>query len=94
VGVEALVRWRHPRQGLIPPDRFIPLAEQTGLIAPLTDWVLEVALRQSQAWAGDGLDLGVAVNLSMWNLHDAGLRRRWPACSGATTRPLGACAWS
>ena len=69
VGVEALVRWRHPLQGLIPPDRFIPLAEQTGLIRPLTLWVLEAALRQSRVWARDGLDLNIAVNLSTWDLH-------------------------
>ncbi len=73
VGVEALVRWRHPRLGLIPPDRFIPLAEQTGLIAPLTAWVLEAALRQAHTWAQGGWDLGVAVNLSMRNLHDPAL---------------------
>ncbi len=71
--VEALVRWRHPEHGLIPPDRFIPLAEQTGLIAPLTLWVLDTALRQSRRWRDVGLRLDVAVNLSMWNLHDPGL---------------------
>jgi len=69
-GVEALVRWPHPRQGLIPPDGFIPLAEETGLIAPLTHWVLDEALRQCHLWHGRGLDLGMAVNLSVWNLHD------------------------
>ena len=46
VGVEALLRWQHPRHGLLPPDRFLPLAEQTGLIDPLTDWVLDRALGQ------------------------------------------------
>ena len=74
-GAGALVRWRHPRLGLIPPDRFIPLAEQTGLIAPLTTWVLEAALRQAHTWARDGLELGGAVNLSMRNLHDPTLSR-------------------
>jgi len=71
--VEALVRWPHPVHGLIPPDRFIPLAEQTGLIAPLTEWVLGEAIRQSRAWQRAGLLLGVSVNLSMWNLHDRAL---------------------
>jgi len=72
-GVEALVRWPHPEHGLIPPDAFIPLAEQTGLIVPLTRWVLGEALRQCRVWRQAGLDLDVAVNLSMWNLRDAEL---------------------
>ncbi len=72
-GVEALVRWPHPVHGLIPPDQFIPLAEQTGLIASLTDWVLAEAIRQGRAWQRAGLLFGVSVNLSMWNLHDPAL---------------------
>ena len=75
-GVEALVRWPHPVHGLIPPDRFIPLAEQTGLIAPLTDWVLAEAIRQGREWQRAGLLLRVSVNLSMWNLHDPALPDR------------------
>ena len=82
--VEALVRWRHPVRGLVPPDQFIPLAEQTGLIRPLTKWVLTSAIRQCRGWQDAGMDLGVAVNLSMRNLHDpelveqiAGLLRHW-----------------
>ncbi len=71
--MEALVRWRHPEGNLLYPDQFIPLAEQTGLIAPLTQWVLEAALRQCREWRRAGRALGVEVNLSMWNLHDAGL---------------------
>ena len=71
--VEALVRWQHPTQGFIPPDQFIPLAEQTGLILPLTSWVVETALEQCRCWLDAGLDLAVAVNLSMWNLRDASL---------------------
>lgn len=69
-GVEALVRWQHPQHGLIPPDQFIPLAERTGLIKPLTLWVLNMALRQCQAWHHAGFDLMVAVNLSARNLQD------------------------
>jgi diguanylate cyclase (GGDEF)-like protein/PAS domain S-box-containing protein/excisionase family DNA binding protein len=69
-GVEALVRWQHPQYGLIPPDQFICLAEQTGLIAPLTRWVLEAALRQCRRWQRRGLPLALAVNLSMWDVHD------------------------
>jgi diguanylate cyclase (GGDEF)-like protein len=71
--VEALIRWQHPTHGFIPPDQFIPLAEQTGLITPLTHWVLETAVQQCKRWLDAGLDLGVAVNLSMWNLRDVGL---------------------
>ncbi len=68
--VEALVRWDHPKHGLLAPDRFIPLAEQTGLIRPLARWVLEAALRESRRWYMAGQDISVAVNLSMRNLHD------------------------
>ena len=69
-GVEALVRWRHPQSGLRSPDEFIPLAEQTGLIKPLTSWVRNEALRQCDAWHQTGLDLTVAVNISASNLQD------------------------
>jgi diguanylate cyclase (GGDEF)-like protein len=69
-GVEALVRWQHPLRGVIPPDDFIGIAEQTGLIAPLTEWVLRTALAQCRLWLEDGLDLGVAVNISPRTLHD------------------------
>ncbi len=71
--VEALARWPHPRRGLLPPDQFIPLAEQAGLIGPLTRWVVEEALRQCGVWQRAGLPLGVNVNLSPLNLHDATL---------------------
>ena len=67
---EALVRWQHPRHGMLSPDLFIPIAEQTGLIRPLSRWVLDAALRQVNRWHQDGLELSVAVNLSMRNLHD------------------------
>ncbi len=70
VGVEALVRWPHPVHGLIPPDEFIPLAERTGLIGPLTHWVLERAIRQCRDWEQAGLLLKMAVNLSTRTLYD------------------------
>jgi diguanylate cyclase (GGDEF)-like protein len=72
-GVEALVRWEHPTLGMIAPDRFIPLAEQTGLIGALTRWVLEAAVLQARAWRGVGQPLKIAVNLSAWDLQDASL---------------------
>ena len=70
VGAEALVRWHHPRHGLLPPNRFIPLAEPTGIIKPLTLYVLETALGQCKLWHEQGFDLTVAVNLSARNLLD------------------------
>jgi EAL domain-containing protein (putative c-di-GMP-specific phosphodiesterase class I) len=73
VGVEALLRWQHPQRGLIPPDEFIPFAEHTGLIRPLTLYVIEAALRQTHEWRGQGLNLSVAVNLSARNVVDPDL---------------------
>jgi diguanylate cyclase (GGDEF)-like protein len=70
-GVEALVRWRHPRRGLLLPEEFIPLAEHTGLIRELTRHVLERALRQSRRWRAAGLDLTVAVNISVRDIVDS-----------------------
>jgi len=73
VGVEALVRWDHPDRGLLYPDVFVPLAEQTGLMRPLTLAVLDMALRQCRAWREEGIDLQVAVNLSASTLLDSRL---------------------
>ncbi len=70
VGVEALVRWMHPGRGLVQPDEFMPLAEHTGLIGPLTSYVLDVALAQARRWSDAGRPLQVAVNLSARNLLD------------------------
>jgi diguanylate cyclase (GGDEF)-like protein len=72
-GVEALVRWHHPVRGVVPPTEFVPLAERTGLIKPLTRWVLEAALRQCRIWADEGLETAVAVNLTMIDLLDGTL---------------------
>lgn len=73
IGVEALVRWQHPKRGLVPPNQFIPAAEETDLIKPLTRWVLNRALQQSRIWLESGLDIDVAVNLSARNLLDPDL---------------------
>jgi diguanylate cyclase (GGDEF)-like protein len=63
-GVEALVRWQHPERGLLPPSEFIPLAEENGVIAPLTDWVLAEAARQTAAWDAEGVHVTTSVNIS------------------------------
>jgi diguanylate cyclase len=70
VGVEALVRWQHPERGMVSPDEFIPLAEHTGLIGPLTVSVLNAALAQARRWADAGQRIPVAVNISARNLAD------------------------
>ncbi|KGM11212.1 putative bifunctional diguanylate cyclase/phosphodiesterase [Cellulomonas bogoriensis] len=70
IGVEALVRWQHPVHGLVPPGAFVPAAERTGMIRPLTAYVLDTALRQCAVWRSQGLQLTVAVNLSVRNLLD------------------------
>jgi diguanylate cyclase (GGDEF)-like protein len=72
-GVEALVRWQHPERGLLPPVEFLPLAERTGVIADVTRWVLDAALRQCRAWLDGGLRLPIAVNLSGADVLDARL---------------------
>src|ERR1035437_4107000 len=71
--VEALLRWQHPEHGLTFPDDFIPLAEHTGLIRPLTLYVLNEALAQSHQWQEQGIELNIAVNLSARNLLDSEL---------------------
>ena len=74
VGTEALISWRAPQQGLVSPSRFIPLAEETGLIEPIGEWVLETACRQAQLWRERGFrPLTVAVNVSPRQFRDAGL---------------------
>ncbi|MDQ1616781.1 MAG: hypothetical protein QOJ60_2720 [Actinomycetota bacterium] len=72
-GVEALLRWKHPVWGNVPPDEFIPLAEHTGLIRPLTRFVVETAVRQCAAWREAGTPVVMAANVSMRNLLEAEL---------------------
>lgn len=76
VSVEALIRWYHPEIGLIFPDQFIPIAENSGLIDDLSDWVLEQAFAQWKQWQDSGLDLQVAINLSARNLANPELPKR------------------
>jgi EAL domain-containing protein (putative c-di-GMP-specific phosphodiesterase class I)/GGDEF domain-containing protein len=88
-GVEALTRWRHPVHGLIMPDEFIPLAERTGLIVPLALWVLKQSLDQCRRWRSEGMHLGLAVNLSMWNLDSPELPDHIAALLAAAEIPSG-----
>jgi len=69
-GAEALLRWKHAERGFIPPDEFIPLAEQTGLIEPLTYWVMERAAQQCAIWRDNGRIISVSINVSVNCIHD------------------------
>jgi diguanylate cyclase (GGDEF)-like protein/PAS domain S-box-containing protein len=72
IGLEALIRWQHPRRGLVPPGDFIPLAEETGLIVPIGEWVLRTACSQMKAWQEEGLaPLRMAINVSTVQLRQA-----------------------
>ncbi|MFK7916716.1 MAG: putative bifunctional diguanylate cyclase/phosphodiesterase [Ilumatobacter sp.] len=76
IGAEALVRWTHPERGFVPPDEFIGVAEESGLIRLITDLVLGKAIRRAKEWRDHGYDLNVAVNLSALDLHDDQLASR------------------
>ncbi|HEX3549719.1 MAG TPA: EAL domain-containing protein [Candidatus Elarobacter sp.] len=72
VKAEALIRWMHPERGVVGPNKFIPIAEQSGLMELIGYWVIEEAARQSAAWSADGVSLRIAVNVSARQLDDAG----------------------
>jgi diguanylate cyclase (GGDEF)-like protein len=74
-GVEALVRWNHPMRGLLPSSEFVPIAENTGLIEPLTMETLRMAIRQARGWLDEAREMTVSVNLSVRSLHDPNLAR-------------------
>jgi diguanylate cyclase (GGDEF)-like protein len=86
-GVEALVRWEHPERGLIAPDQFVPIAERTGLIKPLSRYVLAESLEQCAAWDAAGFELHVAVNLTIPDLLDLELPDRIAALLDRTGVP-------
>lgn len=75
-GVEALVRWQHPERGLLGPDQFIAIAEESGLIGPLGEWVMRTACRQASAWRAAGCDLEMSINLSPLQLTEPTLPAR------------------
>jgi EAL domain-containing protein (putative c-di-GMP-specific phosphodiesterase class I) len=70
IGVEALIRWNHPEHGMIFPDQFIPFSENTGLINPITEWVLRTAITQCKTWQAGGTELRIAVNVTARSFQD------------------------
>ncbi|WP_168735294.1 EAL domain-containing protein [Pseudothauera rhizosphaerae] len=88
VGAEALLRWQHPRLGNVPPMRFIPLAEEIGLIGPIGEWVLREACTQARRWLEGGLgELRIAVNVSARQFHELDLAERIAAILEQTGLP-------
>ena len=73
IGAEVLLRWPHPEKGYISPDQFIPIAEKTGIIQQVTEWVISAAIQQQQLWKEKGIDVFLNLNLSAWNLLDPDL---------------------
>lgn len=79
IGVEALIRWNNPEKGMIPPGTFIPIAEETGLIISIGEWVIEEACRQMMCWKSEGIDIGyIAVNISAKQLIHGNLEKTIP----------------
>jgi diguanylate cyclase (GGDEF)-like protein len=77
IGMEALIRWQHPERGMVPPAQFIPLAEETGLIVPIGEWVLRTACKQNKAWQDSGMPaISVSVNVSVRQFREKHLAKR------------------
>jgi diguanylate cyclase (GGDEF)-like protein len=90
VGAEAMVRWRHPELGLVPPTSFIPIAEETGLIVPLGEWIISETCRAIGGWRSQGLgDVRVAVNISAMQFESGNLPGLLAAALGAAQVPVG-----
>lgn len=92
-GLEALVRWVHPERGKVPPDEFIAIAESSGLMPHLTEYVLDTALAQVARWRAQGLFVPVAVNVSPRDVHTPGSRGPSPRGSPGTVSPRGRSSW-
>jgi len=89
LGMEALLRWQHPEQGLLPPGQFLPLVEHTGLSARIGDWVLEQALDQLALWQRMGLDITLSVNVSARHLQEPDFAQRLAELLARHEQPLG-----
>ena len=87
------MRWQHPELGLLAPAAFLPAAEQTALMRPLTLRVLDIALADCRRWLDDGRTLGVAVNLAVANVIDRGFPADVAACSTAMACRRSCCSW-
>jgi diguanylate cyclase (GGDEF)-like protein len=83
-GAEALLRWKHPERGMVPPAEFIPVLEETGLIVPVSEWVIQRACEDLKAWRGAGCDMPVSVNLSARQFRQVNLHERIKALVGST----------
>lgn len=91
VSAEALLRWKHPERGYIPPDDFIPLAEQTGLIQPLTEWVINEAFKQMKRWCSYNHNISVAINISVYSLQSNKLITMLKNAAGKYGLPASRC---
>ena len=81
IGAEVLTRWNHPSEGPIPPNVFIPIAEESGLVDALTDWLMDRAVAEVRSWQAAGLDLGLSINISALTLLSPGFPDKIMACT-------------
>ena len=91
VGAEALIRWQHPEQGLLPPASFLPMVEDSHFAAPLGEWVIGTALAQMESWRAAGLELGISVNISARHLQASNFAERLAALLAAHPAVPPAC---